>query len=112
MGNRAQASTVRPVRSPTAARRPRKSARSRSSRNSARRSSPRTITWWSVPGASQRGPRGIGAPYPRGVIASRTNITSTLRPLSRVPFHPKMIGGMLKAMNGEGEPAGNRQGAK
>jgi len=57
-GKRAQASTVRPVAVPGAARRRMTSARSVSSGTRRRRSIPRPITWWSTPGASRRAGRG------------------------------------------------------
>src|SRR3990172_7676883 len=50
----------------------RKSSRSRSSRNSVRRSIPRTITWCSTPRASRRGPLGMNGRY----LNSTYNATS------------------------------------
>jgi hypothetical protein len=51
--------TVRAPASASAARRATKSVRSLSSLKMARRSRPRTITWWRVSGASRRGWRGM-----------------------------------------------------
>jgi hypothetical protein len=57
-----------PVLSQIFARRSTKSRRSSSVRNIAWRSSPRTITWWRAPGASRRGPRGMGQTVPESAM--------------------------------------------